>query len=523
MATENKTYELIEPYNPTDPIVVFDPSIKQGEVAKLYMGEKDGEGTLGGDTAENLLTIDGVKVPIITVNNSSVETQNILEFKLEIKEFLPKIDVTILDADGRIQALDVPGMENNLTVILIAPVDGANKKIAMRFYITECKFNTDGTINYKGELKLPNLNSFKNTQIGDSKLSTYEMFEQIAKDNELGFAATEDCKDINDKRWRQLYRQTLVDYMQEQLKFAGKDEDSIFDAWIDEFGYLVLVNVPWVFKYELEPLQLTIKMIAGLNTGTKVEEENKPFVEETARLISNHRQETSAENLYFTKYENVTNNEGLKAGTKNKYYYMKALCSENKMDSFETEIKENSPEAQTEENDYTFENVEFLGFDFTDDDDEENTPIVVQQKNVENFFTNIYSKEVVVTMPKPNYLLQRGMLVIALFEEYNPVAKKAIIENAENINVMESEYTGEENEDIVKSPDDSGTMLDMVDQQFSNELDSVQNPAQTGIYYIKDITFFYNYGDDEILQQMTLVKRGSRTNLNNKLAKLTVL
>jgi hypothetical protein len=240
-------------------------------------------------------------------------------------------------------------------------------------------------------------------------------------------------------------------------------------------------------------------------------------------LISNHRQETSAENLYFTKYENVSNNEGLKAGTKNKYYYMKALCSENKMDSFETEIKENSSEAQTEKNDYTFENVEFLGFDFTDDDDEENTPIVVQQKNVENFFTNIYSKEVVVTMPKPNYLLQRGMLVIALFEEYNPVAKKAIIENAENINVAESEYTGEENEDIVKSPDDSGTMLDMVDQQFSNELDSVQNPVQTGIYYIKDITFFYNYGDDEIIQQMTLVKRGSRTNLNNKLAKLTVL
>lgn len=519
--TSNTEYKLVEPHNPTDPIVVFDPTIKQGGACKTFYGEND-EGIVTGSKDTNMLDVDGVKVPIVNFNNSAIAIRNILDFKLSVTGFLPTLELVILDEDDKIKATDVPGMENNVTIILIAPVDGANKKIAMRFYITECNFNDDGTIHCIGEMKLPNLHSIKNIQLSDSKLSTYEMMEQIAKDNELGFAATEDCKDIDDKRWRQLYRQSTIDYVKEQLKFAGKDEASVFDAWVDQFGYLVLVNVSWVFNYDLDPFQLTIKTIPGIITGSKMPEDTKPEATEVVRLLTNQHYNTLAENLYFTKYEHKTNNEALKEGTNNKYYYMTGLCSENKIGSFETEIKEHSLDGQSEESEYTFENVEFIGFDFSEDDDD-NTPIIVQQKNVDNFFANIYSKEMVVTMPKPNYLFQRGMLVIVALEEYNGATKKMLLESSDNVFASEDEWADESDASFLKKAEDPGELMDNSLDALTNKYSSATNLAHSGTYYIKDITFTYKYGDGDITQEMTLVKRGPRTNVNNKLTKLTTL
>ena len=46
----------------------------------------------------------------------------------------------INDIDSNIQASDIPKMNNVITVILTAPIDGAAKKISLDFYITNCNF-----------------------------------------------------------------------------------------------------------------------------------------------------------------------------------------------------------------------------------------------------------------------------------------------------------------------------------------------------------------------------------------------
>lgn len=521
---ENETYiekapELVEPYNPTDPIVVFDPTMKKSIVVKNFIADSETSSDIRSISEANVLNIEGVKIPIISLNNSHVEDKDILQFKLSLKDFLPTLELKIYDQDGRIKAMDVPGMENSITVVLISPIDGANKKISIDFYIDECNFNDDHTIDYKGVMKVMNLFSPKNQQLGSDKLSTYEMFEEIAKENELGFAATEDCKDIEDKRWRQLYRQTYIDYIKEQLTFAGKDDHSVFDAWVDQYGYLVLVNVPWVFNYELNYYQLTIKTVSGINTGNKIGEENNPVSGETLRLLSNSKFTGYGENLRFTSFQDVVNNNAIKDGTKNKYFYMKSLCEENKIESVETEYKEFSLDGNDDENTYSIENIEFIGFDMTDDDDEDNTPIIVQQKTVQNFFNQIYNKSIIVRMPKPNYLLQRGMLVLLDIEEYNSATKKAVIENASNAYASQSEN---DDDDTGKAPEDPGDVLEASEIAFGNYQTGIMNFAKFGLYYIKDITFLYEYGNEEIVQEMTLVKRGLRNNLNNKLSKLTI-
>ena len=75
-------------------------------------------------------------------------------------------------------------------------------------------------------------------QIGEGKLNTYDTLLEIAKENKLGFAATKGCKDVKDERYRLVQTKTYVDYVKEIIGYGGLDEESIFDAWIDLFGYI---------------------------------------------------------------------------------------------------------------------------------------------------------------------------------------------------------------------------------------------------------------------------------------------
>lgn len=504
-------FEPVDPQNPTDPIVVFDPKIPQTTVMRKYIEQEPStaENAPGDYTDQDNTAIDGIKIPIICLNNSSIKYKDILEFKLSIKEFLPTLELKIYDAEGKLKAMDVPGMENGITVVLIAPIDGANKKISLDFYILECNFTDGGIVEYKAEMKLTNMHSKKNVQLGSEKLSTYEMLEEIAKQNDLGFAATEDCKGIEDKRWRQVYGQPFCEYIKEQLSFAGKDENSIFDAWVDEFGYLVMVNIAWVFNYTLDVKQLTIKTIDGINSGTKLEADMDVSLKETLRMISNQKSSINNENLRISNYTHDVDNNKLKDGTVSKYYYMTGLCESNTIEMHEGEIKELSIDAQSDNADYGFENIEFIGFDMTDDDDEDNTPIIVQEKNVSNFFNTIYAKTLNVTMTKPNYLLQRGTLILVDIEEFNSLVKNDIIDNAEN------SVKTEEDEKKIQVNENRGSAFEAKKEMFGNTMDGVPNFAKCGVYYIKDITFVYSEGAQEIMQQMTLVKRGMQNNINN--------
>mgnify|MGYP006923219659 CR=1 FL=1 len=108
----------------------------------------------------------------------------------------------------------------------------------------------ESLIKYECEYFNPNLNKITFGQIGDDKLTTFEFCEEIAKTLKIGFAATDGCKDVSDAKWRQAYSERLRDFIYDQVKCGGLDEESIFDCWIDLFGYLVLVNFNYVMHYK---------------------------------------------------------------------------------------------------------------------------------------------------------------------------------------------------------------------------------------------------------------------------------
>ena len=506
--------ELIKPYNPTDPVVVFDPTFEKPGVVRDYVGEtpSDKLDPEGNKTMVDNLQYEGVKIPMIQLNNLAIDHTKIINFKLKCCNFLPEVELKVNDYDGIISSSDIQGINSSMIVILFSNVEGTNKKISLDFYITECNVNNDGTIDYKGVMNLTIMTSRFNKQIGSGKINTYAMFEQIAKENRLGFAATPNCNSVCDNRYRQLYRETYIDFINDQLSYAGDGVDNIFEAWVDPFGYLVLVNVAWLMSYEVKPLQLVTKSINGLNNSDKETEEFKNTSKEILREITNSNEYAGIDNMHFDMYtNNVNNNDVVDKGTTSKYYYLVSPGDSNLIQTAEGMISEMSVDGVEARDYYNRENIEFIGIEFNEDDDDEGcVPTVVQKKNIENFKSNIYSKTITVEMSKANFMLERGTLILVDIEEQNEDANKMLINESD---VVFADKASEEV--IVKNENTEEQEFARKTMLYNDKFNSMRNVSLSGMYYIKDITYKYSIGDPEISQEMTLAKRGIRTNILN--------
>ena len=134
------------------------------------------------------------------------------------------------------------------------------------------------------------------------------MLSEIAKENKLGFAATKKCEDIKDERYRLIQSKTYVDYIKDQIILSGLDEESIFDVWVDLFGYIVMVNVHYVMTEKVDPEQLTIYTIYG-GENTVNDESMAPQAIQLQRTLTNNITNETNINLQFGLFENIINND----------------------------------------------------------------------------------------------------------------------------------------------------------------------------------------------------------------------
>jgi len=502
-ATNTESIEIVQPTNPTDPKVIFDPSFGFSPiVVPYYPSDNDPkvESVGQGKLSQNPLKIDAIRIPLIKLNNKVIQQNFILDFILSFSEFLPKIHLVIDDLNGQIQSSDVPGMDNIITVVLTSPVEGASKKITLDFYITSCIFNPDRTIIYDGEFKLIGLKQIKTTQIGKEELNTYSFLEAIAKDLKLGFAATDKCKDIEDKRWRQIYGKTYIDFITEEISHSGLDEDSIFDTWIDPFGYLVLVNISFVMNEKIDVKQLTTTIVEGITTTESKDILPEQNVKEVLRLITNSNAFRTPVNLIISKYNSVVNTEKLiDDGTLNGYYFLASPGDENIIQFKQIQVVENSLDGIKGVDDYKYEKYEFIGVE-----QEETIPKLIQEKIRSNYLNKLYTKQLEVYLNTPNYKLERGTLIQVLLFEFDSANKRNIMNNYKNSFETDTKF-----EPIPPSSNgDIDTVLD--------ENSSLPNPSLSGLYYIKEIEFIYHDGYENIQQKLVLVKRGIQNNLVNK-------
>lgn len=472
---ENKELdsELIKtPYNPLDPVVVIDPSFNGKSILKGY--EKPS--SMNSEQVYSSLKDDGINIPVIRLNNITLSENQIDQLKIYYDEFLPKIHLSIKDTDNLIKVCDSPGFDNEIAVVITAQVNGFYKKISLLFYITNFE-PADDYIAYDGVFKLKSLNTHIMKQIGEGKLNTYDTLLEIAKENKLGFAATKGCKDIKDERYRLIQTKTYVDYVKEIIGYGGLDEESIFDAWIDLFGYIVMVNVHFVLNEDIEPQNLTIYTMVNGNNMLNNDKMNPGGVQ-VQRTLTNNKINTASTNLQFENYENIIDTNNIyKKGSLNTNWYMSSPCDENNIEMEQIQIIENSADGDAFSEEYEFSKAEWLGIEFSEE------PILMKKSINKKYFEKLRAKRLKVELINHNLGLERGTLVNIVFKEYNSKIIKV--------------FKGDK--EVEESPE------------------GVINPYASGMYYIDSMEFEYVVEKHKIQQYLYLIKRDVDVNPINKL------
>ena len=113
------------------------------------------------------------------------------------------------------------------------------------------------------------------------EISTYEFFEQIAKQLRMGFCSN--LSDTDDKRWIYIANSSADDSLQQEVAFGGSQE-CILDYWVDYWNNINLVDV----SERYHSIDEDIKVWVNTNVIPKTESADDISVQEVEALISNH-------------------------------------------------------------------------------------------------------------------------------------------------------------------------------------------------------------------------------------------
>ena len=222
------------------PIVVkFDNSLPDQEIKKVLLPTSNEEGG-NIDTDQSEVKITGVYTPLVKFNNRVLPWEAVIKMTLRCDGFLPEMSVTFIDYDNISAQLDTPGPDNEVWLEILAPFDSIYKKIKLHFYVRNIYTNsvrkevTADCIYVCDHLNDAILKSF-------GKISTYELFEQIARELKLGLCSNLDGTD--DKIW--IYARggdNYINILKDSLR-SGGSSTCVLDGWIDWWNNINLINL----------------------------------------------------------------------------------------------------------------------------------------------------------------------------------------------------------------------------------------------------------------------------------------
>ena len=540
---------IVKPINFTDPYIFHDPVYKPGKVAQLYEPEDAYYGRTSNnnlDSGYNGINADdqivtsggknydservtGIMFPIVQVNNKVITNNQIKKLVIKYEEFLPKIELKIEDLNNSIQATDIPGLNNIIRVVIVPQIDNTYKSISLEFKIEYFKVNGKN-ITYYGSYRLSTLtiehtkeiiypgcsNKIENRISGNSEKlegdisciaeenkqpSTWEYLHVIAKECGLGFMSTDQCKEIRDCMPRIMSNQSYPDFIEKHIAFSGLDEDSIFDCWIDLYGYIVLVNMAWVLNNE-NVTENNLAMYAALGMHSSENNVPKPQIKLVNRTITNFDHMQNPNNMMFNFYRTIVDNSDLIVGTNISQYTFNLIGvkdeNSNGVTQYDVKVVQDSVDGQ-KTGEYFVEKLRNIVIEFNDIN-------INKQKIIrEKFLSKRRQRKLEVLLTRPNLGFQRGTLISVVIFEDNPLTKAELADQVENLEG--------------KNDDDKGHSIEIGDKNEAdikmNESMLVPNIGLSGLYYIDGMRFEYERDLDDMKQYLILIKKGSTTNTIN--------
>lgn len=494
---------LSENTNNTDPVVIFDPKFQKTKVAKIWEPEDPGKENQPGvnfpTPQSDLTTICGVEIPIIKINSQIINELDIIYVKLNYTGFKPSLEIILRSANYL--RLETPGMANKVTLIIVPAADGVYKTISIDFYIVSMQ-EYQGKVRYYCDYFFPDLEKKYTKSLksgGNNSLSTYQLLESIAKECKMGFASTEKCKDVSDNKIRLLRNQNYQEVISEHLKFSGIDDNSIFDSWIDLYGYIVMCNISWVLNSSVNVNELSIKMLSGINLYSKEDfkENNIQYGDDTFRTFTNWKGKPNKDNGNIENYEWIINNSYIKInGTDNIYYTVSPISNggTNNIVSENIKIEENSTDGYNFKNAYTFQKSSFIGTEMGNKEDG-NTPVLYQEKRRNAYLAKLDSRKLKITLKDINLGLNRGTLINVNIFEYDRQTKAEMMRLSANLKSGGNQTTSDK--------------LDISEYEsiLNDNTIGVPNLSISGIYFIDGMEIVFDSKKNKYIQSLILIRK----------------
>lgn len=283
--------------------VKFDNTLKQTDIIiPLTNSSKDEAGSsyVNNQPEIQATLVHGIQSPLIMINNIVVDFMDVISFELKCTSSVPEVIMVIRDRYQLNSIVDTPSIDNELRVQVLPKFDNIYKKINLTFYITSIRFK-DEYMSIKGVYKSPKYMSSYIKTFGE--ISTYTLFETIAKDTGLGFASNVENND-GDKRLIYCDNKSYKELLMDEIQKSGTGK-CIYDYWIDWWNNIVLIDIYERYNAIDQDEDMQI-YISGQNK--EVSEGNEILPQKVVASLHNHPGQKMSELFVYEK--NIINKPG---------------------------------------------------------------------------------------------------------------------------------------------------------------------------------------------------------------------
>jgi len=226
----------------TEPSIMLDPM----EMPDVESGEGD-LGTIKEKPSKFL----GMAIPLIRINTYEVQVDRLTSFNLDLTGFVPTMRVSFIDRDTLFMVRYFPKDGDVMQLNIRSQGEETTfKPIRIDFTITDCYpvgGNTKTAANkwvIEGKMLVPNLyNEFVEFYEGTSWNSLLDVAENL----DLGYASN--VEDTNDEMVWINPNDTREKFIQDVVANSYLDDNHFFQAYIDPYYYLSLVDINKLFSH----------------------------------------------------------------------------------------------------------------------------------------------------------------------------------------------------------------------------------------------------------------------------------
>lgn len=561
----NVLEDFMEPLNPTDAYVFHDPLdeiMKQGVVGVYMDNDNERFGAIDEvkrPTNQYVPLTEGKFEPLLELCDTRITGDCISDLHLYYKDFVPTIRV-IIDVKGFRNNVPIGG--DTMTVVFVPTVEKTFRNISVTFFITSMKEISNEQVIYEGTYKCNGLflsasdynenpvitvpEDCEDCQISATNYcNTFEMLHEIALRRGYGLAATDECKNLNDRNIHNTKGDTYINHIENMIKYAGENEESVLDCWIDFWGYITLVNLSYIFNSEYDYRHYVMRAAVGSEfTSSNMPQQQTVLCN---RVLTNFRSTSANSNIEIEHdIERISDPAALMyMGNYMTYYCMDSqdIGGVESLVPYDFETAPNDVShkrlrqyATKPKSEMIFNNNEAYNANL--------------QKRIRDFYiTNKRSKMLKVCLKKINFALQRGTLVqVALYED-NPSQKTKMIYNIKNAirqyenlygekilsigsqtsfadeeeekvnqemtDMLVNDNTSEDDLTPTHLPTMETTMGDVSEREILSSHAQIPNWYESGLYYIDSMEFTYAVGE-EIKQYLYLIKKDMSLKINDK-------